>query len=150
MAATHVLMKMTIEPLMRQKLAEHCNGVELKPRIMPIRWNGEGIGSFEFDAASEDGTIVACLSTAGNLYPGQRHKLTRDAAFMWLVPNAQRHILAVVEQHVADALIAMRSRGRIPPKTEIVLIELPADVRQELVSFRKKASVEVGGQVEPL
>ena len=107
MADTHKLMKLGIEPAMRQLLADHCGGIDLQPRKMPIRWNGEGNGSFEFDAVSADGRIVACLSAAGNLYPGQLRKLIMDAAFMWLVPGAQRQILGVVDDHVAKKLEAL-------------------------------------------
>jgi hypothetical protein len=148
MADTHKLMKLGIEPAMRQLLADHCGGVDLQPRKMPIRWNGEGNGSFEFDAVSADGRIVACLSTAGNLYPGQLRKLIMDAAFMWLVPDAQRQILGVVDEHVAEKLEALKRRGRLPPKTEIVVLHLPGQMRADLESFRKLAAVEVGGQAE--
>jgi hypothetical protein len=150
MADTHRLMKLGIEPAMRQLLADYCGGIDLQQRKMPIRWNGEGTGSFEFDAVSADGRIVACLSTAGNLYPGQLRKLIMDAAFMWLVPDAQRNILAVVDHHVAKKLEALKNRGRLPPKTEIVVLDLPAQMRVDLETFRKIAAVEVGGQVEPL
>ena len=84
--------KLRIEPAMRQALTELCNGANFQQRKMPIRWNGEGDGLFEFDAVSDDSSIIACLSTARNLKPGQRHKLMRDATFMWLVPNARRRI----------------------------------------------------------
>jgi hypothetical protein len=146
MADTHKLMKLGIEPAMRQLLADHCGGIDLRPRKMPIRWNGEGTGSFEFDAVSADGRIVACLSTAGNLNPGQLRKLIMDAAFMWLVPGAQRQILGVVDDHVAKKLEAQKSRGRLPPKTEIAVLNLPEQMRTELEGFRKLAAVEVGGQ----
>jgi hypothetical protein len=64
--------KSLIEPAMRQALTEVC-GCTFGQRKMPVLWNGEGTGSFEFDAVSENGRIVACLSTARKLNPGQRH-----------------------------------------------------------------------------
>jgi hypothetical protein len=99
---------------------------------------------FEFDAVSEDGAVIASLSTARNLKSGQRHKLMRDATFMWLVPNAKRRVLAVVESVVADALAVELRDGRLPPKTEILIIELAPEVRQELQRFREIAVNEVG------
>jgi hypothetical protein len=45
MADTHKLMKLGIEPAMRQQLADYCGGIDLQQRKMPIRWNGEGTGS---------------------------------------------------------------------------------------------------------
>jgi hypothetical protein len=133
---------------MRQALAELCGGIDLH-RKMPIRWKDEGTGSFEFDAVSADGSVVACLSTARNLNPGQRHKLMRDATFMWLLPSVQRRILAVVEPVVRNALDAELRRGRLPPNTEVLIIELVPEIRQELERFREKAVIEVGGRWVP-
>ena len=64
---------------MRDWLAANY-GVPFRERAMPLGWGGEGDGTFRFDAVSEDGTILACLSTARNLKSGQRHKLMRDAS----------------------------------------------------------------------
>jgi hypothetical protein len=69
----------------------------------------------------------------------------RDATFMWLVPNVQRRILAVVEPVVADALAAELRRGRLPPDTEIRIVKLSPEIRQELERFQEKAVNEVGG-----
>lgn len=143
MADSHFI-KSRIEPAMRQTLAELCGGIDFRQRKMPIRWNGQGAGSFEFDAVSADGRVVASLSTARNLKSGQRHKLMRDATFMWLVPNVQRRILAVVEPVVADALAVELRRGRLPPNPEILIVELAPEVRQELERFREIAIDEVG------
>jgi hypothetical protein len=134
---------------MREALAELCGGMDFKERKMPIRWNGEGTGLFEFDAVSADGRVVACLSTARTLNAGQRHKLMRDATFMWLVPDAQRRILAVVENAVADALAAELRRGRLPPNTEIRVVELAPETRKQLERFRQTAIKEVGGRWLP-
>lgn len=81
MAASDFI-KSRIEPAMRRALAEICGGIDLRQQTMPIRWKGDGTGSFEFDAVSADGRVVDCLNTARNLNPGQRHKLMRDATFM--------------------------------------------------------------------
>ena len=147
--APTVFIKSFIEPAMRQALAELCGGIDFRQRKMPIRWNAEGTGSFEFDAVSADGRVIACLSTARNLNAGQRHKLVRDATFMWLVPDVQRRILAVVEPVVAGALAAELRRGRLPPNTEIFAIKLNPEIREELERFREKAVIEVGGNWPP-
>lgn len=143
MADSHFI-KALIEPAMRQSLAKLCGGIDFRQRKMQIRWNGEGTGSFEFDAVSEDGTVIASLSTARNLKSSQRHKLMRDATFMWLVPNVERRILAVVEPVVADALAVELRCGRLPPNTEILIVELAPEARQELERFREIAINEVG------
>jgi hypothetical protein len=147
--AASVFIKSLIEPAMRQALSDACDGVEFRQRNMPIRWTGEGTGSFEFDAVSADGRVIACLSTARTLNAGQRHKLMRDATFMWLVPDAQRRILAVVETAVANALAADLRRGRLPPNTEIHVIQLAPETCQQLEHFRETAVIEVGGRWTP-
>ena len=112
---------------------------------VPLRWNGEGQGKFEFDAVSEDGTVVACLSTARNLKAGQRHKLMRDATFMWLVPRVKQRILAVVGPSVAQSLEGELKRGMIPPGTVIKVINLPTEMRDALEAFQVGAANEVAG-----
>jgi len=46
-----------------REMLEAKLGVRLSERAMPLRWDGQGSGSFRFDAVSEDGTVLACLST---------------------------------------------------------------------------------------
>jgi len=142
MANSHFI-KTRIEPLMRAELAKIC-GVPFLEREMPIRWKGEGTGVFRFDAVSEDCSIVASLSTARNLKSGQRAKLMRDATFMWLIPKVARRILAVVEASVAAALNVELKRGRLPPGTEIVVVNLARELREEIDKFRTLAAKEVG------
>jgi hypothetical protein len=137
--------KTRIEPVMRDVLAAALNVPTLRERVMPLRWNGEGQGKFAFDAVGEDGTVVACLSTARNLKAGQRHKLMRDATFMWLVPGVKQRILAVVEPGVAQSLEGELQRGLIPPATVIKIINLPAEMRDALETFRVGAANEVAG-----
>lgn len=143
MANSHFI-KTLVEPAMRLWLTKDF-GMSFSERAMPIRWNGEGAGSFRFDAVSEDGTIIACLSAAYNLKAGQKHKLMRDATFMWLVPGVKRRVMVVVEQTIAEGLGVELRCGRIPPETEIRLVDLPFDIRQRLGTFRVKAAKEVGG-----
>src|SRR6266550_3541905 len=60
MANSHFI-KARIEPAMRKWLAAK-HGVSFQERSMPLQWNGQGTGSFKFDAVSDDGTILVCLS----------------------------------------------------------------------------------------
>lgn len=143
MANSHFI-KLRVEPAMREVL-EAKIGVRLSERVMPLRWGGQGTGSFKFDAVSEDGTVVACLSTSRNLKAGQKHKLMRDATFMWLVPGVKRRILAVVCNSVAVALGIELNGGRLPPATEIEIVALPEELLLELDAFNRTAVDEVGG-----
>jgi hypothetical protein len=141
MANSHFI-KSRVEPAMREFL-EVKLGVRLSERAMPLRWGGHGTGSFKFDAVSEDGTVLACLSTARNLKAGQKHKLMRDATFMWLVPGVKRRILAVANSFVAVALGIELKRGRLPPATEIEVVALPEVLLVELDAFNRTAVDEV-------
>jgi hypothetical protein len=143
MANSHFI-KSRVEPAMREIL-EVKLGVRLSERAMPLRWDGQGTGSFKFDAVSEDGTVLACLSTARNLKAGQKHKLMRDATFMWLVPGVKRRILAVADGFVAVALGIELKDGRLPPATEIEVVALPEALLVELDVFNRAAVDEVRG-----
>ncbi|MGB9118775.1 hypothetical protein [Bradyrhizobium sp.] len=141
MANSHFI-KSRVEPAMREILeVKLC--VRLSERAMPLRWDGQGTGSFKFDAVSEDGTVLACLSTARNLKAGQKHKLMRDATFMWLVPGVKRRILAVADNFVAVALGIELTGGRLPPATEIEVVALPEVLLVELDAFYRTAVDEV-------
>src|SRR5271170_2751721 len=59
------------------------------------------------------------------------------------VPNMQRRILAVMEAGVVDALNVELCCGRLPPKTEIHLVNLAPEIRLELERFRATAISEV-------
>ena len=67
----------------------------------------------------------------------------RDATFMWLVPGVKQRILAVVEPGVAQSLEGELQRGLIPPATVIKIINLPAEMRDALETFRVGAANEV-------
>jgi hypothetical protein len=58
--------------------------------------------------------------------------------------GAKTRILAVVEPAVANALDLELRCGRLPPATEIEIVELPAGVRKQLENFRLLAAEEVG------
>jgi hypothetical protein len=137
--------KKLIEPAMRARLSQ-IYGVAFTERAMPLRWSGEGMGSFRFDAVSEDGTILACLSTARGLKAGQRHKLLRDATFMWLVPGVKKRVLAVVDEGIATALTAEAQCGRLPPDTEIKVVAISDELLRQLTAFRATAVQEVSGE----
>ena len=143
MADSHFI-KLRVEPAMREIL-EVKLGVRLAERAMPLRWDGQGTGSFKFDAVSEDGTVLACLSVARLLKAGQKNKLMRDATFMWLVPGVKRRILAVTSRYVVDLLIKELNAGRLPPGTEIEVIALPDALLVELDAFNQSAIGEVTG-----
>ena len=143
MADSHFI-KTLIEPAMRGWLTDRYGGV-FTEREMPLRWGGQGTGTFRFDAVNEDATILACLSTTGSFKAGQRHKLMRDATFMWLVPTAKTRLLAVIDPQVASALIKELQCGRLPPQTEVKVVELPADLSNQIGRFRIFAGEEVGG-----
>jgi hypothetical protein len=50
----------------------------------------------------------------------------------------------VIEAGVADALNAELCGGRLPPNTEILVIDLAPEIRRELAHFRAIALSEVG------
>ena len=83
MANTTVLLK--VENWIRRTALKKKFGQSISTKLLPLR----GDGKFEFDAVSEDGSIVALISTSGSMTQSEKpgvgkiHKIRSDA--LWLL-----------------------------------------------------------------
>lgn len=108
-------------------------------------------GVFDFDAVSEDQSIVATISTSGAKTSGGKHavgkilKLRSDMLFLTMV-QAKRRVLVLTEQDMCDQLKREAEGGRVPPEIEFVCAIIPDDLRARLVAARSKASEELHGR----
>jgi hypothetical protein len=135
---------------MRARLAASL-GLALAPRRLPTIWRKGGDGALvsgDFDAASEDGAVVAQISTSVWLEPGQRRKIVADAARMAAVPGATRRMLVFATKMAADDA----SGVGLPAGTEVVLVPLSVEEMRLLVEVTEVARKEmgVGGAMAPL
>lgn len=108
-------------------------------------------GIFDFDAVSEDHSIVAAVSTSGAKTSGGNHavgkllKLRSDMLFLTMV-DAKRRVIVLTEQDMCDLLRREFEAGRMPKEIEFVCAEIPAELRARLVEGRQKASGEFSGK----
>lgn len=108
-------------------------------------------GVFDFDAVSDDHSIVATISTSGartssgNYASGKVLKLRSDMLFLTMV-DARRRIIVLTERDMCDECEKEFSAGRVPPEIEFVCASIPEELRVRLIEGRGKASDESLGK----
>lgn len=110
-------------------------------------------GVFDFDAVSENVSIVATILTSGSKTSGLRPavgkilKLRSDMLFLIMV-EAQRRVIVLTEPDMFDQCKKQSAGGRVPPEIEFVCAEIPNELRARLVDARLKASRESSGRTD--
>jgi hypothetical protein len=110
-------------------------------------------GVFDFDAVSEDGSIVATISTSGSKTSGMKNaagkilKLRSDMLFLTMV-EAERRIIVLTEKDMFDQCKKESAGGRVPPEIEFVCAAIPEELRARLITARLKASAESARRTE--
>lgn len=105
-------------------------------------------GVFDFDAVSEDKTIVANISTSGARTASGKHavgklmKLRSDMLFL-LLSEAPRKVMVLCEPDMCALCQRERDSGRVPKEIEFVHAPLPDELAIRLVAARKISSDEV-------
>ena len=105
-------------------------------------------GEFEFDAVSDDGKVVANISTSslrtagGNRGAGKINKVRADISFLLLAEAAEKRVMLLTESDMYEALLRQIDRGRVPDSIQIRCVEIPSPLREKLRSAQKKAADE--------
>jgi hypothetical protein len=105
-------------------------------------------GDYRFDAVSEDGSIVAAISTSaaktssGKSAIGKLSKIRADMYFL-LLSSAKRKLLLFTEQDMFERFIAEQEKGRVAEGIELSLVRLPAKLAEKVRASRARASGEV-------
>jgi hypothetical protein len=103
---------------------------------------------FEFDAVSDDNSIIVNISTssaitAGQKYPaGKVQKLRADILFM-MMATGKRKLLVLTEQDMFELCQKEKRNGRIPAEIDFVYAELPTAITTLLIKAKTMASKEV-------
>lgn len=106
-------------------------------------------GQFEFDAITQDGSVVACISTSadktstGRNGMGKFFKLRSDMLYLESALGVRRRVLVLTEPCMYGKCLREREHGRVPLDIEFMLAELPADLHELLTRSREQASREV-------
>ena len=110
-------------------------------------------GVFDFDAVSEDGSIIATISTSGSKTSGLKHavgkilKLGSDMLFLTMA-DADRRVSVLSERDMFDQCKKESAGGRVPPEVEFVCAEIPDELRARLITARLRASGESSGRTD--
>lgn len=108
-------------------------------------------GVFDFDAVSDDGSIVATISTSGSRTSGMKYavgkilKLRSDMLFLTLV-QAERRVIVLSEQDMFDQCQKEVAGGRVPEEIEFACAQIPEELRLRLIAARERASGESSGK----
>lgn len=105
-------------------------------------------GVFDFDAVSDDGNVVANISTSGSKTASGKHAVgkmlkVRSDVYFLLLANADRTLMLLTEQDMYDQWLKERENGRVPDAIEFVHVEIPDELDARLRASRSRASREV-------
>ena len=144
MADTRI--QLEVEDWVRRNWMMPQLGTRFTRERLPLRSGGV----FDFDAVSEDHSIVATISTSGSKTAGGNYavgkilKLRSDMLFLTMVA-AKRRLIVLTERDMCNQCEKEAAGGRVPPEIEFVCALIPDDLRARLVAARLKASTESRG-----
>jgi hypothetical protein len=96
-------------------------------------------GKLEFAAVSDDGTIVAHITTASYRAGGAMQKVRADAFYL-LMADAPRKLLVFTESDMHDAWQKEQVSGRLPPDIQLVRAELTPALRRRLDASMREST----------
>jgi len=111
----------------------------------------QGRGHFAFDAVSENKAIIGNVSTAsafthrGSVASGKKSKLRADCLMLALV-SAKTKLMLLTEPDMAEFGLKEQKEGWLPLDVKIIHIELPQELKKQLLKAREIASKEVRGR----
>jgi hypothetical protein len=126
----------------RNWMASHFS-MKFSRERLPLRSGGV----FDFDAVSEDHSVVATISTSGSKTSGGKNavgkmlKLRSDMLFLTMV-EAKRRLIILTERDMHDQCKKEVAGGRVPPEIEFACAIIPDELRKRLVEAQLKASGE--------
>lgn len=106
-------------------------------------------GVFDFDAVSQDGGTVACISTSGSRTAGGKAavgkllKIRSDLLFLSMAADARVRLLILTEADMLETCRREQANGRVPDGIEFLLADIPGELRERLKAARRRASREM-------
>ena len=146
MADTSYL-RYTVEPFVREVLSERY-GRRFASQVLEL---GPG-GTHEFDAVSDDRSVVAAVKTAsgftrtGRTPSGKIKDCVAELYYLSIV-EADERILVLTSPEFFGIFTKTMS-GRIAGGIDVQLIELPGDMQAEVDRIKATASAEVSPSAE--
>lgn len=106
-------------------------------------------GVFDFDAVSQSGQTVACISTSGSRTAGGKAavgkllKIRSDLLFLSMAADVRVRLLVLTEADMLETCRREQANGRVPDGIEFLLADIPEELRERLVAARRRASLEM-------
>jgi hypothetical protein len=148
MADTRLLTNQ-VEEYVRTELARQFGRrFEKKALVLSQRSDGSD-ATHEFDAVSEDGRIVAAIKSSsgktsgGRLPSGKIAAAYKDLYFLSLA-RAERRFLVLTDPEF-HAIFIGNCDGKLAAGIEVLLIPLPADLKEQVQAVHRGASKEMSG-----
>jgi len=118
--------QLEVEDWVRRNWMPAHFGRKFSRERLPLRSGGV----FDFDAVSDDHSIVATISTSGAKTSGGKHavgkilKLRSDMLFPTLV-EAERRVIVLTEKDMLDQCNKEFAGGRVPEEIEFACAQIP-------------------------
>ena len=140
--------KRVAEPWVRDHWLKERYGHTFQSQTIPLSGvGGADPGQHEFDAVSEDGSIIAAIkghsfkTAGGNLPSAKFASLYQELYFLSLVKAKKRLLIFTNQEMYGD--FVKRSKGKVADGIELVYCELPELMRRQVTTIGRKASDEM-------
>ena len=140
--------KKVVEPWVRDWLSKRFTGHRFNSRKLPLSNITQDVPRIhEFDAVSEDGTIVTGIkghsfkTSGGKLPSGKYHSLYQELYFLSLIKATIKFLIITNEDMYRD--FKNKSKGKIADGIELMFCQLPESIQQQVRRVTDKASKEM-------
>jgi hypothetical protein len=143
LVANTAYLRYTVEPWVRARLEERY-GRPFSSRVLGLTTGGKR----EFDAVSDDLSIVASIKAHSGLTSGGRNPSAKissallEVYFLTLVP-AEVKLLILTDPEFFD-IFAKNTAGRVAPGIAVERMALPAKMQAAVREVTRSASIEMG------
>lgn len=126
-------------------------GMPFANRKVLLNWGGR----FDFDAVSQDGTVVGNISTSSaitasaKLAVGKIQKIKSDTLYLLYAQGASRRLLIFTESDMYRHFEKEVRNGRFPKGVKLIHAPLPTTLQREIETARRVASDETSPQRRP-
>ena len=140
--------KTQIEPFIRKELGKSYPGHTFTEKALPLRKKKDGnYGVYNFDAVSEDNSIVASikshswLTSGGNVPSGKIGMIYQSLYFLSLV-DAKTKLLILTDREAYKGFLTV-SDGKVAEDIEIKFYPLPPKLELSIKKWSQKVSQEM-------
>lgn len=146
--AKTVELKTKVEPFIRKELEKSYPGHTFTPKALPLRRKRDGTYAVhEFDAVSEDNSIVASIKshswlTSGGKSPAGKIGQIYESLYFLSLVDAKTKLLVFTNRVTYEGFL-VKSDGKIAEDVETKLYPLPPELQGLVNKVHQRASKEM-------